>query len=77
MPERTSNHGDTPVTPEEVRAAALVHVANAHRHAEAAIAGRLEMIRVARQFGASWDDLATAMEMSRQLAHKRFAHLVA
>lgn len=65
-----------PVTNGEVKAAALQHVRTQHREAEAAIQNRLEMIRAARAFGASWAELGEAMEMSRQTAHKRFGQQV-
>ena len=64
--------GDDEVRRVEALAATLLHVASAHRAAEAAIASRADMIQAARDFGASWDDLGRVMGMSRQAAHKRF-----
>lgn len=60
----------------QVRAAAIQHVRAAHRAAETAIENRIELLRAARSFGATWDELGAAMEMSRQTAHKRYGRLV-
>lgn len=73
---REDRNGDTPMVHDDAKAAALAHVTNTHREAETAIANRLEMLRTARTFGATWDDLGAAMGMSRQTAHKRFGSSV-
>lgn len=59
----------------EAREAALTHLAVAHRAAEVAIAARLEMVRQARIFGATWDQIGEALNMTRQAAHKRFNNI--
>src|SRR4051812_42812068 len=63
---------ERPVQNGEVRAAALQHVRAAHRAAETAAQNRIELLRAARSFGATWEQLGEAMDMSRQTAHKRF-----
>lgn len=60
----------------QARKAALSHVRSQHREAEALILTRIEAIRAARLFGATWEELGEAMEMSRQSAHKRFGPYV-
>lgn len=47
-----------------------------HGLAEAAIEARLVAIRMAREMGCTWEQIARAMNMSRQSAHKRFGRAV-
>lgn len=69
--------GDDPVTHDGMKGAALLHVTSAHLQAEAALATLTEMVRAARGFGASWDEVGRAMNISRQVAHRRFSANVA
>lgn len=69
-------HDDEPVRNGEMRAVTLRHVLIGHQLAETAIANRIELIRMARSFGATWDEIGAALGMSRQTAHKRFGHVV-
>lgn len=68
--------GDDQVRSSQVKAAALAHVRSQHREAEASLLTRIEAIRVARSFGATWTELGEAMGMSRQTAHKRFGSYI-
>jgi hypothetical protein len=52
---------------------ALEQVENTHRLCEAALANRIRAVQLARELGASWDEIGAAMGMSRQSAHKHFA----
>jgi len=45
-----------------------------NRTADASNANRIESIRTALEFGATWSELGAAMGISRQLAHRRFAN---
>lgn len=69
--------GNEPVLSQEgAISACLAHVTSSHRLAEAALASRSDMLRAARDLGATWEQLGEAMGMSRQTAHKRFAHVL-
>lgn len=60
----------------DVKAAALLHVTAANRSAEAISANRVELIKAARSFGATWAEIGVALGVSRQTAHKRFGPYV-
>ena len=57
---------------EDAREAVLAQLRAAHRLADAVTTNRAEMVREARRFGASWQDIGDAIGMTRQSAHKRF-----
>jgi hypothetical protein len=59
----------------EARDAILRHLAVAHRAADVANASRAELVRQARMFGATWDQIGEALGMTRQAAHKRFSNI--
>ena len=52
----------------------LQNVTMTHRLAEAHNANRIEAIRMALDFGATWAELGASMGMSRQAAHRRFGN---
>ena len=54
----------------------LAAVTMHHRTAEAAIANRLSAIENARRLGATWQQIADALGLTRQAAHKRFGRAV-
>lgn len=66
-------NGDDPVTHDGAKVAALLHVTAANVEADAAQATLTEMVRVARRFGASWEEVGKAIGVSRQVAHRRFS----
>jgi len=63
------------VSRHEALAAVLTLLAAAHRDFETSAAMRVDMVRQARMFGATWDDIGNALGMTRQAAHKRFADI--
>lgn len=71
-----SHDGNQPVLNGQVKAAALAMLRSRHLETEASIQTRLETIRGARVFGATWAEVGEAMGMSRQTAHKRFGPFV-
>lgn len=63
----------TPLIPAETLLRSyLAGLGMTHRFAEMAIANRRESVALAREVGATWEDIGRAMGMTRQLAHKRF-----
>ena len=60
----------------EPQSVALDRVTMTHRLAEAVDHNRIDSIRLARDTGASWEQIGRALGMTRQAAHKRYASLV-
>jgi len=59
----------------EARDALLALLQTMHRDAEHASVARASMVRQARLFGATWDQIGEALNMTRQAAHKRFGSI--
>ena len=55
-----------------IKASYLEWVAMMHNNAEAAIVNRTKAIAMAREWGATWEELGETMGMTRQAAHRRF-----
>lgn len=64
---------DNAVIVAQAKATCLEHVTETHRTAVAAIDNRIDAMRMAVRFGATWTELGAAMGMSKQAAHSRFA----
>ena len=58
----------------ESQKAALLHLRMVNSLAEATGLVRLEAIVVARDLELTWEEIAEALDMTRQTAHKRYGH---
>lgn len=59
-----------------MREIALALVRVSHQLAETTKRNRLTLIKLARDMGASWDQIGAAMGMNRQTAHKQFSQQI-
>lgn len=69
-------NGSDPVSHDDAKATSLLHLTAEHRLAEAAVASRLDAMRMARGFGATWEEIGAAMGISRQTANKKYGREV-
>jgi hypothetical protein len=71
-PDPICHNNETLLRAAQAKAAVIMNVRMYHRLAEANIDNRQDAVDMARDFGASWDELGKAMGISRQSAQKRF-----
>lgn len=69
-------NGVTPVEVYDAKITCLENLSIHHRLAEAVTENRLDAVRMALRFQATWAEIGAAMGMSKAAAHKKFAHLV-